>query len=354
MQPKRLLMISTDRLLFEEKSAVRARQIEYAIKWEEVHIIIFNTRVDSMSDFAKSKIQISPNCWIYSTESSSKFLYPLDAIKLGCQIITEHKITEITCQDASLTAMVGLSLKKKFNIPLEIQIHEDFGSPYYTHNIVNKIRKILAQRYLPQADKIRVVSDRIKNYVEKLLEEKGRKVSSKMSNELYPIIEVRPIAIDTEAIKNTPILIDLHRKYQQFDKIVLMASRLEKEKNIELAIRAWPEVVKIVPKAGLIIVGKGSQEKSLHDYSMKFAPHNIIFDGWGTRETLISYYKTADLFLNTSLFEGYGMTLVEAEAAGCPVISTDVGIAKRVGAIIVENDSDDVADKIVKVIQNGL
>jgi putative flippase GtrA len=47
-----------------------------------------------------------------------------------------------------------------------------------------------------------------------------------------------------------------------------------------------------------------------------------------------SYYKTADCFLITSDYEGYGMTIVEALAAGCPVVSTDVGIAKEAGASI--------------------
>ena len=43
-----------------------------------------------------------------------------------------------------------------------------------------------------------------------------------------------------------------------------------------------------------------------------------------------SYYKTADLFLLTSNYEGYGMAVVEAMAAGCPVIMTDVGLAGEV------------------------
>ena len=66
--------------------------------------------------------------------------------------------------------------------------------------------------------------------------------------------------------------------------------------------------------------------------------------------TLISYYKTADLFLNTSLFEGYGMTLVEARAAGCKVVSTDVGVAREVGAKIIPYDSEQIAAAICDMI----
>ncbi len=338
-------MISTDRLIFDEKSDVRARQIEYAKDYDEVHIVIFQNSKFQIpnSKISLNSFQIAPNCWVYSTQSLFKAFYPFDAIKIGKQIIKQHGITEITCQDASLTAMASVSLKKKFVIPLEIQIHEDLGSPNYAYNLTNKIRRILAQRYIPKADKVRVVSERIKRYVVSLRRDLKE-------------IEVRPIAVDTERIKNAPILIDLHRKYRQFDKIVLMASRLEKEKNIELAIKSWPEVVKSFPKAGLIIVGSGSQIsniKSLTSYLLSLTSNNsIIIENRVDRDILVSYYKTADVFLNTSLFEGYGMTLVEARAAGCRIISTDVGVAREVGATIVEFNTSDVASTITKLLQS--
>ncbi len=54
---------------------------------------------------------------------------------------------------------------------------------------------------------------------------------------------------------------------------------------------------------------------------------NVIFEPW--TDDLVSYYKTADLFLLTSNHEGYGMSVVEAMAAGCPLIMTDVGCARE-------------------------
>ena len=351
-------MISTDRKIFEEKSAVRARQIEYATKYDEVHIIVFQKKqMDEAGpgDFVKS-IQIAPNCRVYSTSSKSKYLYPFDAIKIGRSIIRKNEITEITCQDASLTAMAGVALKKQFHIPLEIQIHEDLGSPYYTFNITNKIRKYLSQKYIPQADKIRVVSKRIKSYVQSLLDE--AKVNSTVrtagGSDHFVIsdIEIRPIEVDEEFIKQARVTIDLSLKYPQFEKIVLMASRLEKEKNIGLAIEAWSRVVKAMPKAGLVIVGEGSQISNIKNQISKMGlSHSVILEDWADRATLISYYKTCSLFLNTSLFEGYGLTLVEAQIAGCPIISTDVGVAKEVGAIITEYDPEDLAHKIISLLK---
>ena len=349
-------MISTDRKIFEEGSAVRARQIEYAKEWGEVHIIIFNTRnskheIRDKSEIINQKLTpdsgqgsetvIAPNCWAYSTNSMFKLRYPFDAIKLGRFIIERRGITDITCQDSSLTAMAGLSLKKQSHLPVEIQIHEDIGSLRYAFNITNKIRRALALSYIPKADHIRVVSNRIKDFLVDTLKVDPAKV------------EVRPITVDTARAANAAIIpgADLHKKYPQFEKIVLMATRLGPEKNVGLAVRAWARIVGGMPRAGLVVVGSGSQYADLLSLISDLSvADSVILEPWADQSTLFSYYKTADLFLNTSLFEGYGMTLVEAHAAGCPIVSTDVGVAREVGATIVGWDEEEVMKGVVAAL----
>ncbi|MDE1966806.1 MAG: glycosyltransferase, partial [Patescibacteria group bacterium] len=140
-------------------------------------------------------------------------------------------------------------------------------------------------------------------------------------------------------------------KHPQFDKIVLMVGRLEPEKDFELAIDSWPLVLKALPKAGLVIVGSGSRLEALKERAEKVgAGDSIAFEGWGGNY-LASYYKSCDLFLVTSLFEGYGMALKEAQAAGCRIVSTDVGIAREAGAEIVGWDPKSVADGIVRTLR---
>ena len=350
-------MISTDRSIFDEGSAVRARQKEYAKEWQEVHIIIFDTKKRTRVRGGSVETVISNNCWAYSTNSWSKLWYPFGAIRLGRFLISKRSITNITCQDSSLTAMAGVSLKKEFKLPLEIQIHADIGSPYFARSIGNKIRNIMARTYLASADSVRVVSERIRNFL----------ISTWHVNEIK--ISVKPIFVDIDAVKRAPILLeaDLRKKYPQFDKIVLMASRLEPEKNIGLALEAWEEVVKVMAakkeaerevkngvknvRVGLVIVGRGSDGPKLKAKCDEKVRHiSIVFEDWVDRDTLYSYYKTADVFLNTSLFEGYGMTLVEAQAAGCKVISTDVGVAREVGATIISWDAEDVGQTLIRAL----
>ncbi len=348
---KRLLMISTDRKIFDEGSAVRARQAEYAKSWDEVHIIVFSGR----GFFEQA---ISQNCWAYPTRSWTKWLYTFDAMRLGRFIVENKGITDITCQDSSLTAMVGVSLKKSAAkrgkaLSLEIQVHEDIGAMHYAFNISNRIRKALALSYIPKVDHIRVVSERIKKYIESILPVSGFLPVRQTGLPRTPTIEVRPINVDIEAVKNAPIMTgaDLHKKYPQFDNIILVVGRLEPEKNVSLAVDAFALVMARAPKIGLIIVGRGSQLNSLKDAASRITPRSsIIFEGWADKATLYSYYKTADLLLNTSLFEGYGMALVEAHAAGCPIVSTDVGVAREMSATIIDWDARSVADGIVDVL----
>ncbi|MEK7650710.1 MAG: glycosyltransferase [Patescibacteria group bacterium] len=330
----KLLSISTDRNLFKADSAVRARQIDYARERDETHIIVFATR-----DFNFKPEKIAENCFVYSTNSSSKWFYIFDAIALGGKIISEQVITNLTCQDPFLTGLTGWWLKRcarKINfLNLEIQVHTDIGSQYFAYTFGNKIRKKIAKFVLPRADQIRVVSERIKNF---LVREWGI-VESK--------ITVKPIFVDTDKIKKAEITVDLHQKYPEFSKIALIASRLEPEKNIYLPLKAWQQVIKVKPQAGLVIVGAGAEEDNLKFVVKKLKlENNVIFEPWQTN--LATYYKTADLFLLTSFFEGYGLTLMEAQAAGCKIISTDVGVAREVGTRIVGYQVGEITQAIIE------
>ncbi len=341
---RKLLMISTDRKILEEGSAVRVRQVEYAKDWDEVHIIVFS-KVKSQRSNVKSEAHsafetvIAPNCWAYPTGSSSKLMDPFTAMRLGRFLIEKRSITHMTCQDPFLTSMTGVALKKQFpQVNFEIQVHTDIGSPNFPYTFGNKVRKFLALNYLPKADHVRVVSNKVRDYlIEKIAIDSAK-------------IEVRPIVVDTEKIKNAPVIegADLHKKYPQFEKIVLMASRLESEKNIEYTLDIWKKVVEKNDSFGLVIVGSGSQWSKLVKHAENIGIiRSVVFEEWLTQGVLYSYFKTADLFLSTSLFEGYGMTLVEAHAAGCQIASTDVGVAREVGATIIPFKNTEKSAEII-------
>ncbi len=343
----KVLMIGSDRNIFKEHSEARRRIAEYGTLVEELHIVVLSTRIRNQESGIRNE-KISLNVRVYPTNSISRWLYLFDAYRIAKKIIHNSSFlihdSLITCQDPFECGFAGWCAARKFGISLQLQIHTDFLSPYFSsESLLNKIRIRIARFIIPRATRIRVVSERIK----KSLVSRFTLHASR--------IDVLPIFTDTEKIKNAPVRIDLRKKYPQFDFIALMASRFTKEKNIPLAISAMAEVVKKYPRAGLIIVGDGPEKKNyesgIRNYELE---DNIIIENW--TDDLASYYKTADVFLITSDYEGYGRTAVEALAAGLPVVMTDVGIAGEFiingenGLVVPVGDAHALADAIGRII----
>ena len=335
-------MISTDKNIFDERSEVKQRMVEYGCLVEELHIIILN-----QSASRRAKLKISENTWIYPTNSRNKLFYIFDATKIGKKTVDSSGQWLVTSQDPFETGLVGWLIARKAKTPLQIQIHTDFLSPYFVqHPKLNRLRVYIAKFLINRANCVRVVSRRIKNSI---IENYKLKI-------VNSAVIVLPIFVDAEKIQQSPVSVDLRKKYLQFDFIILMASRFTKEKNILMAINAMSEVVKQYPKTGLVIVGDGPEREALKlqitNYKLQ---NNVILDNW--TNDLPSYYKTADLFLLVSNYEGYGRTLIEAAAAGCNIISSDVGIADEVlekENIFEPGNKEQLKEKIIKAIKGEI
>ncbi|OHA97135.1 MAG: hypothetical protein A3C63_01805, partial [Candidatus Zambryskibacteria bacterium RIFCSPHIGHO2_02_FULL_39_82] len=294
----KVVSISTDRKLFEEGSVVLTRQKYYAERMEELHVIVFSLSKNGY------KYRSFGNLHLYPMNSSSRISFLFDAYRLGKKIILENSFKKensvITTQDSFETGLVGYLLKKKFNLPLQLQIHTDFLNSYFKNSSLNLARVVLAKFLIPKADGLRVVSSVISGSLQKEFPNLKTK------------IDILPIFIDIEKIKNSAISINLRQKYpDRF--IILMASRVTKEKNIILAIKLVSSLIRANKRIVLLIVGDGPEKKTLQLYAKDMGGY-VVFEPWTL--DLTSYYKTADVFLLTSQYEGYGMTLIEAGASG--------------------------------------
>ncbi len=334
-----------DRKLFEKESQVLLRSIEFAKRMDELHIIIFAKK----GVFQNQKV--GNNLFLYPTNSTSRFFYIWDAIKIGKKIITENKLipenSVLLTQDPSETGYVGYKLKKIFGFPLQVQIHTDFFSSHFKSSILNRIRVLLIKVVLPKADGIRVVADFLQDSIRKSFPRIKAKV------------DTLPVFVDIEKIINTTPTIDLNHEFPKFKFIILIASRLTKEKRVDIALRAFKNVLLKFPHAGLVIAGSGEEKRNLENLVIDLGlDNNVVFVGW--HNNLVSLYKTSDLFLVTSEYEGYGMTLIEAGASGCPIVTTKVGIAKsnlfqnEINSLVCsEFDEGCISKDILEMISNN-
>lgn len=363
----KILSIGSDRNLFKKDSDAQKRIRDYGKIFEELHIIVFASKELGFSD-----LKLDGNIFVYPTNHSYKFLYLWNIYKiiknLKFKIENSQDNFVISCQDPFESGLAGWLLKLWLKIPLQLQIHTDIFSPYFTaESAMNRLRVFMAKFLLPRADGIRVVSERIK-----------QSLITQLLNYHLPIF-ILPVFIDVKKIQSAKIKINLHEKYQDHDFIILMASRLTQEKNIGMAIEAFAEVIKKLPikptivgsptlvganyqlpkNPLLLIVGDGPESESLKFLASRYQllDSNIIFEPWA--DDLISYYKTVDLFLLTSNYEGYGRTVIEAMASSLPVIMTDVGLAGELlindldGVIIPVMDGGQLEDALVKLIRDN-
>lgn len=108
------------------------------------------------------------------------------------------------------------------------------------------------------------------------------------------------------------------------DLVFGIVGRLEREKDHRTLLHAFRTLADHVPAARLLIVGEGSLRRELEDCARTLGlERNVIF--LGARADIPEVLAALDVFVLTSVHEGVPLSVVEAMAAGKPVIATDVG-----------------------------
>lgn len=106
------------------------------------------------------------------------------------------------------------------------------------------------------------------------------------------------------------------------EKEVLIVSRLvDVHKNITGALRIWKMVEDIGTDWTLRIIGYGEDEMMLKEYSSNLGLKRVSFEGKSSNP--LDFYKRAQIFMMTSNFEGFGMTLTESLQNACVPIAFD-------------------------------
>ncbi|MGM5469167.1 glycosyltransferase family 4 protein [Flavobacteriaceae bacterium LMO-SS05] len=105
------------------------------------------------------------------------------------------------------------------------------------------------------------------------------------------------------------------------EKIILTVSSIDPRKNINRVIKAFSE---IKSEYKLVIVGsKGKSFSNIQLNENRFND-NIIFTGYLSDDKLIELYNKAEIFIYASLFEGFGIPPLEAQACNCACIVSNV------------------------------
>jgi len=178
------------------------------------------------------------------------------------------------------------------------------------------------------------------------------------------------MGVESEKIKVIPYCVDLERFHpgnngEEFKKryncdessVVLSVGRLNYQKGFPYLLKAISMVLKKVPNLKLVIVGEGEQLPYLKELSQSLGLSDaVIFTGALSPLEMPLAYAAADVFVLPSIFESFGIALIEAQAAGKPVLCTRVGgapetlVEGKSGLVVEPKESSQLAEAIITLL----
>jgi len=137
--------------------------------------------------------------------------------------------------------------------------------------------------------------------------------------------------------------------------IIGVGVRLDQQKGLTYLLQAMPMIVRQVPGTTLVIAGEGPIE-----YELKCQAAEMGLTGsvkWiGPRLDIPDLLKLFDLYVLPSNWEGLPVCLIEAMAAGCPIVTTDVGGVRTAiqsgynGILLAPKDPQGLAKETVRLL----
>ncbi|MEG3069665.1 MAG: glycosyltransferase family 4 protein [Candidatus Syntrophopropionicum ammoniitolerans] len=110
------------------------------------------------------------------------------------------------------------------------------------------------------------------------------------------------------------------------EKIIFYVGRLVKEKGVQILLDAAPEILANHPQTKFVIAGKGPYLDTLKQQAELLGIANrVYFTGYINDDVRNSLYSWSDVAVFPSLYEPFGIVVLEAMAAGTPVVVSDCG-----------------------------
>ena len=248
-----------------------------------------------------------------------------------------------------LTVYAAKSLKNSFKIPMVSTIHA-------TENGRNKGIKTEMQAYISTA--------------EWLLSFESWKIvgcSNYMKNEIATVfsspqdkIWVIPNGVDASSFQFSFDWLKFRRNYAlDEEKIVLYVGRHVYEKGIQILIESVSEIIKTYSNAKIVIAGKGPMtvelKRRINELNLD---DKVLFTGYITEDEKNKLYRVSNVAVFPSLYEPFGIVALEAMAAGCPVVVSDVGGLSEIiehgrsGMKAIAGSSESLKENICRILSN--
>ncbi len=154
--------------------------------------------------------------------------------------------------------------------------------------------------------------------------------------------------------------IDVLKKYKINKKYILSVGTIEPRKNFITLIKAFDHIKQrnTAYDYKLVIVGRTGWKSEAAYLEREKSPYreDILFTGRVPDDDLVQIYNQAELFVYPSLFEGFGLPILEAMSCGLPVIASDTSSLKEVtgdaGILVPPGDDIELQNQILNILEN--
>lgn len=213
------------------------------------------------------------------------------------------------------------------------------------------VHLLFARRSLERADRLVTISEAVKSELQEHIGIPAEKIAV-----VYPGVDsnYRPMNREEAARR-------IHEKYGTSRDYICSTCTLEPRKNLVLLLDA----VHLLSKRGgcrhqLLVAGAagwntGSIFRKMEELGLR--EDQVRFLGVLPEEDMRSFYAGAALFVLPSLYEGFGIPVVEAMACGAPVVVSDasalVEVSEGAGLVCSAHDSEDLANAIQRILADS-
>jgi len=217
-----------------------------------------------------------------------------------------------------------------FFIPRKVKVvtHiHDVSFKAYRQMILKKdlfFLDLLIPRSIRRSDKIIAVSQFTKDEILKYYKVEADKIEVVFNS--TNLIERK----STEELKKT-----IRSKYNLPDEFILYIGTLQPRKNIPLLIEAYAKIKNKIPQVKLVLAG----DKKAHNFDKKIEEvlkkndlsKDVFFPGFVDTIDKAIVYRMAKVYVFPSVYEGFGIPVLEAMSQGVPVLVSDIPPHREVG-----------------------
>jgi glycosyltransferase involved in cell wall biosynthesis len=267
----------------------------------------------------------------------------------GCDLINFIKGIDLIHSHDWLSGVAGIGLKHLYRRPLITTMHStEVGRRIGIHNDLQASIHEIEGWLCHESWRIITCSYYMRSHVSSVLRVPGDRISVIQNG-----VDVNKFSFDFNywEVRN--------RFANGSEKILLFVGRLVPEKGLDVLIKALPNILSNGVNAKIVAVGEGPQREEFQRMANEYGlAEKIIFVGHVDDWTLRALYRVADVTVVPSKFEPFGIVALEAMAAHCPLVVSDVGGLNEIvdhegtGLKVPLNNVDALASAVMRIIRD--